>query len=640
LLPGKIKKWITDGYSVWLNVKKFGQQPRVNNRSPEELGFALKQAQEWVEMGALDAVAKPPSHVLVCNVVIAYRSGKMDRVCWAGNAINEGVRADPFRMESLQAVVRLMRKGDWMFSFDLKKGYFQIPLKREFREFTYMRIGERYYRWNVLMFGLSSAPKDFSFVIKKVLGLLRKQSIRCCFFIDDIIFFAASLQEIVRIRLIALDLFYQLGFRVSWPKSLLQPGTIIRHLGLDVCSVDGSVWAPEDKVMRLKGLAVDLLQRHTQPVPGREVATLVGVLGSMRLAIPAALILARGLMRSLGQLPVLYEKVINEKYWEVRDYSGEVSLAPLAVAELRFWVEGCWKLRGVRVKEVSRTACFVDACPEGAGAVVARRLPSGAGETWSIEQLRGGAWEGRIAEASTAFELLNMWNVVEEFKNDWAGELVQICSDNVGAVFIMGRGCMKNSCLHALSLGIWRVAWQQNISLCAQYIGGDGIIAAGADGLSRDSDYGDCRLHPAVFAKLWKMWQMEVDLFCSPSARQCNPETGEVLLGVSPYRCANRVGIDGLTYNSPQVLYAFPPSALLQVLVPRAVKLGLRMVLIVPVWPQAMWWPLIRDLPMISCGRVRSCIVKGEAGLQHPFGPSFDTEQALDTELQARALNL
>jgi hypothetical protein len=41
-----------------------------------------------------------------------------------------------------------------------------------FREFTftYMRIGEQHFRWNVLMFGLSAAPKDFSFVIKKVLA--------------------------------------------------------------------------------------------------------------------------------------------------------------------------------------------------------------------------------------------------------------------------------------------------------------------------------------------------------------------------------------------------------------------------------------------------------------------------------------
>ncbi len=639
-LPGLIRKWLTNGYSVWLNVKKFGQQPGVNNLSSEDFQFALRQTQEWVDMGALDAVGKPAQEVLVCNVVIAYRGGKMDRVCWAGNAINEGVTANPFKMESLQSVARLMQQGDWMFSFDLKKGYFQIPLKPAFREFTYMRVGDKYFRWNVLMFVLSSAPKDFSLIIKKVLGLLRKQGIRCCFFIDDIIIFARSEQEAEKLRLVTLDLFYLLGFRVSWPKSLLRPGRIIRHLGLDVCSTDGSIWAPEDKVMRLKQLAAELLQICTGPILGKTLATFIGVLGALRLAIPAALILARGLMRSLNQLPVLYLREVEGKQQEVRDYKATVRLSPLAIAELRFWVEGCWKLRGSKVKQLTHTACFVDACPEGAGAVVARRLPAGAGETWDIEHLRAGAWEGRVSEQSSVFELLNIWNVVEEFREEWKGKCVQICSDNVGAVFIMSRGCMKNSCLHSLSLGIWRLCWQWDISLCAQYIGGDGIIAAGADGLSRDSDYGDCKLRTEVFDLLWDRWRMEVDLFCSPSATQRNPLTGKLLWAVSPYKCENRIGVDGLTFVSNQVLYAFPPAALLRMLVPRIVALGMRVVLIVPVWPQAEWWPFVGALPTISCGAVRQCVLAGDANISHPFGPSFQLEQAMDTEMQAKAFNL
>jgi hypothetical protein len=128
-----------------------------------------------------------------------------------------------------------------MFSIDLKKGSFQIPLKPGCEEFTYMRIGKRYFRWNVPTFGLASAPRDFSFIIKKVLALLRKRGLRCCFFIDDIIFFEAGQEEALHVRLQALDLFYTLEFRVSWPKSLLHPGEIIRHLGLDVCSEDSSV---------------------------------------------------------------------------------------------------------------------------------------------------------------------------------------------------------------------------------------------------------------------------------------------------------------------------------------------------------------------------------------------------------------
>jgi hypothetical protein len=178
-------------------------------------------------------------------------------------------------------------------------------------------------------------------------------------------------------------------------------------------------------------------------------------------------------------------------------------------------------------------------CPAGAGAVVARRLSGGAGDPWYIEQLRAGACEERMNTTSTVFELLNVWTCLfEDFKEEWAGKAVQVCSDNVldnvGAVFITSKGCMRNACLHALILGIWRLCWEHDISLCTQYIGSDGIIAAGADGLSRDSDYGDCRLKRCVFGRLWEVWPMEIDLFSSPTSRRYHPYTGEPLPAVSP----------------------------------------------------------------------------------------------------------
>ena len=639
-IPGRINKWLTEGYSVWLDKRKLGRQPGRNRLTTEELAFAQKQASEWVNMGAFSPVSKPPEGIRVCNVVVAYRGGKMDRICWAGGTINEAVKGQSFRMESLLTVVRMMRPGDYMFSFDLKKGYFQVPLKENFKQFTYMRIGDRFYKWNVLMFGLASAPRDFSLIIKKVMGILRMQGIRCCFYIDDIIFFASSMQEACRVRESALELFHTLGFHVSWAKSLLKPGQLIRHLGMDLSSVDVSVWVPEDKVMRLKQLAGDLLQRSVSTVSGREVATVVGILGSFRIAVPAALILSRGLMRTLAQLPVVQENWESMSGWEVRDYEGEVKLSALAKAELRFWIEGIWKIRGTRTREVASTVSFVDACPEGAGAVVARRFSAGTGVEWKIQDLRAGAWEQRIQASSTVFELLNIWNVVEEFKNKWSHETVLICSDNVGAVFIMGKGCMKNNCLHALSLAVWRTSWEYDIQLCAQYIGGDGIIASGADGLSRDSEYGDGMLKESVFAQIWEIWRPEVDLFCSPETVQKHPHTGQQLLAVSPYRCRNRVGTDGLTFSSARVLYAFPPSAVLMSLIARVRKLGLKVVLVLPCWPQAPWWPLVCEYQYWSCGKVQDCVISGQAGLCHPFGPSFDIEEAKHTEMRAIGINM
>ena len=47
-----------------------------------------------------------------------------------------------------------------------------------------------------------------------------------------------------------------------------------------------------------------------------------------------------------------------------------------------------------------------------------------------------------------------------------------------------------------------------------------------------------------------------------------------------------------------------------------------------------------KDLRTIACGKVKDCVLAGEDRLSHPFGRSFDTEGALNTELQAKAMNL
>jgi hypothetical protein len=122
-----------------------------NKLSPEELTFALNQAREWVSIGALEVVSAPPLHVLVSNVVIAYRSGIMNRVCWAGNAVKGRGSSKPFQNGFLacSGKIKRARKGDWMFRFGLNKGYFQIPPTHSDKEFTYMRIGEYYFRRNV-----------------------------------------------------------------------------------------------------------------------------------------------------------------------------------------------------------------------------------------------------------------------------------------------------------------------------------------------------------------------------------------------------------------------------------------------------------------------------------------------------------
>ena len=127
-----------------------------------------------------------------------------------------------------------------MCSLDAEKGYVQVGAKRNFRDFLLFRVGGRMYRWRVLPFGLASGPRDFSHIVKRVLSILRAQGVRCCFYLDDIIFFASSRAKLLRVRALALRLLHRLGLRVSVKKSLLSPGQLIAHLGmLSACAQRG-----------------------------------------------------------------------------------------------------------------------------------------------------------------------------------------------------------------------------------------------------------------------------------------------------------------------------------------------------------------------------------------------------------------
>ena len=47
-----------------------------------------------------------------CNLFVACRNGKMERVCWSGKAVNLGVDDKSFKMEQLDEIMGMSRPGD------------------------------------------------------------------------------------------------------------------------------------------------------------------------------------------------------------------------------------------------------------------------------------------------------------------------------------------------------------------------------------------------------------------------------------------------------------------------------------------------------------------------------------------------
>ena len=359
------------------------------------------------------------------------------------------------------------------------------------------------------------------------------------------------------------------------------------------------------------------------------------------MACPGALVLSRGLMRALAQLPLREGAHAADGGWvQWRNYGGQVLLPQLAVEELRLWLRTLWQLRGSALKRLLQAVAFVDACPTGYG-VVATRVVPGQQRRFQVQDLRGGLWLEVCDTASTEFELRNIAQEVSQRRQEWRGCRVHVCTDNVGAAFIAGKGSQRNARMHAAALHLWAACLQCDVALSTQYLCGDGIIQSGADGLSRGADVYDCCLRPDAFAQLWA-WRgpFGVDCCAAPGAVQRDPRTRRSLPYVSPYGGAQAVGTDVLTFCGDGRLYAFPPPLLIAQLLDHVLRSRLRMVVVVPHWPTQVWWPVVATCPQFKLGAVADVVIMGAAGRPHPFGCSFDESEALRVQLVAVAVHM
>ena len=72
------------------------------------------------------------------------------------------IKAPKFKIQSTMAALQIIEKGDWMFSFDLKSAYLQVPINKNFVKWFGFCIEEedgsrRYFFYKQMPFGLNDA---------------------------------------------------------------------------------------------------------------------------------------------------------------------------------------------------------------------------------------------------------------------------------------------------------------------------------------------------------------------------------------------------------------------------------------------------------------------------------------------------
>ena len=148
-----------------------------------------KQINDMLEAGIVSPSSSPWSSPIV---IVPKRDGSQ-RICIDYRKLNKTLIKDSFPLPRIEDILATLGKAQFFTTLDLKSGYHQISVAPEDREKTAFCTRTSLYQFNVLPFGIASAPAIFQRMISKVLhGIEGKYYMA---YIDNILIYSETFED-------------------------------------------------------------------------------------------------------------------------------------------------------------------------------------------------------------------------------------------------------------------------------------------------------------------------------------------------------------------------------------------------------------------------------------------------------------
>ncbi|PIK54168.1 putative TBC1 domain family member 2A [Apostichopus japonicus] len=326
------------------------------------------------------------------------------------------IRPKHFRMETLNLILPLLRKGMWAATVDLRDAYLHILIHKEHRRFLAFRYAEQDYQFRALPFGLATAPRTFTRVAGAVVAYLRKRGVTLYVYLDDWLVVGNSLSEATNNVHKTLQTLQELGWIVNQKKSRLSPSQTIQFLGAILDFTTGVARPSEERVAAVKATTQQILAHRGSPT-----GTWLRALGLMASLVDIVR-LCRLHMRPL-QLHLLRSADPTDPDKTTLIYRSEE-----VTQHFRWWLDpNNWSSGVPFAIQLPMTSITTDASLSGWGAHWSNRTAWG---TWSQ------------TETSLHINILEMMAVkraLEAFNDHVQGTITTIFTDNTTVVAYINR---------------------------------------------------------------------------------------------------------------------------------------------------------------------------------------------------------
>ena len=179
---------IVKGYKI-LSVQKPTQtyHPQTQPTDPIEDLLISSEISHLLEKGAIEEVDMSQLHYSNSLFLVAKRSGR-ERPVINLRPLDRFVPNQKFRMESILLLKDILKPNSFLTKIDLKDAFYSIPIAKKSRKYLQFIYHNKLYQFCVLPFGISTAPRVFSKILKPVnIALLRTRGISLIIYLDDLL---------------------------------------------------------------------------------------------------------------------------------------------------------------------------------------------------------------------------------------------------------------------------------------------------------------------------------------------------------------------------------------------------------------------------------------------------------------------
>ena len=467
--------------------------PREYQLSQRDRNILQKEIDCMLENGVIEQVDSSAGQFVSPIFLKEKREQGKFRPIVNFKGLNSHITYQKFKMESLADLKDIIRQNDWMVKLDLKDAFLSVPLGEPMGKYTRFSWEGNLFQCMTLMFGLAPAPRIFTKLLKVPISVLRRLQIRVIIYIDDMLLFAQSQEDILTARDSAIYLLQALGLTINWGKSTLTPNQKVEYLGVIVNSTDLTLLLPEVKIEQLKTMCKNTLTKKVLTV--RNLAKVTGRLRATAQAFSPAPLQLRNLQRLMKTA--------------LKKYECRIPLDQGSVLELNWWIQNLESQNGKPVSLKTPDLTIIsDSSLEGWGAF--------------CQSLRaGGKWSREETTLHINYlELLAVEKAILTFTRIHKVNSIHMLIDNTNALsYLLKMGGKTSQEMNDLAKKIWDYLLKNKISCTGEYIPSE--LNTEADEESRTTDQSEWKLNQLVFQKICaNLGQPEVDLFASLACHQ------------------------------------------------------------------------------------------------------------------------